>query len=139
MNIDPKNFIKNLTGDNEEYMQKANEIWSMLDDMSQNDPNSYKKFIESQFEKNKEEVKKKREEELKKTTEELGEGKGKFIFRLKFAILLKEQELKKNNEIGVENKFLIGDEEEGEQERKNWPEEGEIFLNIFEHNKYFFH
>lgn len=134
-NPEIKKIFSSLTQDNPDYMQKAQQIWSMLDDMSQNDPNAYQKFIQSQFDKNKDEVEKKKEKELEKTTAELGK-KGKFIFRLKFTITRKSQKLKNvTSEEKIQNKFLIGDKKSDDFDPKKFPEEGEIFLNVFEHEK----
>lgn len=33
----------------QEVLQQFNQFWSMLDDLSQNDPQSYQKFIEKQM------------------------------------------------------------------------------------------
>ncbi|XP_044059775.1 PIH1 domain-containing protein 2 [Siniperca chuatsi] len=37
------------TGSTEDILQQVNQFWSMLDDLSQNDPTAYRKFIEKQM------------------------------------------------------------------------------------------
>lgn len=37
------------TGSTEDVLQQVNQFWSMLDDLSQNDPAAYRQFIEKQM------------------------------------------------------------------------------------------
>lgn len=37
------------TGSTEDVLRQVNQVWSMLDDLSQNDPAAYRTFIEKQM------------------------------------------------------------------------------------------
>jgi len=44
-------YLKMSTaGSTEDVLRQVNQFWSMLDDLSQNDPAAYRKFIEKQME-----------------------------------------------------------------------------------------
>ncbi len=47
-------------------MSKVNGFWKFLDELSQSNPDEYKKFIDGQMKEMKEEVVKEKEEEVKK-------------------------------------------------------------------------
>ena len=57
-------FLKSF-GDDPETKKQAEHIWKMLDDMSQNDPEGYQKFIQSNIKTGVEEMKAKKEKEDK--------------------------------------------------------------------------
>lgn len=49
--LTPKRDIYlNMSGGTEGVLQRVNQFWSMLDDLSQNDPAAYRRFIQKQME-----------------------------------------------------------------------------------------
>jgi hypothetical protein len=65
-------YLKSMTGGDPEMMKQAEGYCKMLDDMSESDPNAYKKFIDSNLEKGKAEANKVKEEIKKGQTFDLG-------------------------------------------------------------------
>jgi uncharacterized protein YllA (UPF0747 family) len=124
-----------------DYMQQANQIWSMLDEMSKNDPKAYENMIQENLEYGKKEIEKKKKEEKDFSLRTFDESKN-WISRLVFPIeRVTMQVFKEDDEdLGVRSKFVM-DFEEGKGDGKNkdksslnlskWAKEGKFYLNVF--------
>lgn len=70
-----------------DLMRQAENIWKMLDDLSENNPDGYQQFISSNISQGKEAIRKEREEEMQAYTRPL--LKNDFVVTLKVDFLLK--------------------------------------------------
>jgi hypothetical protein len=73
--------------DQGDLLRQAENMWKMLDDLSENDPESYKKFVSTNIEQGKKTLEEQREAEIKDFTRTL--AKDDFVATLKIDFLLK--------------------------------------------------
>ena len=131
--------IQDLLTKNPDMVQEAEKLWGMLNDMSANSPEDYKKFINGVMEENKQMQKKEKEQKRVSKSKPLGRD-GKFLHRFVYSVNLKTQALAKAQE-GIANKFLINNDtlspthDKPRSPEKKFPKLGKIYMNIFQHSQ----
>jgi hypothetical protein len=89
--MDPKSLLDKLKlgGSNDgALLQQMENMWKMLDDMAENDPDQYKSFVASNVKRGAEEIKKEKEKELEPYTFKTTDGT--YIMTLVLPVSLKD-------------------------------------------------
>lgn len=129
-----EDLLKSLGGD-ESMKKQANQLWKMLDDMADSDPDGYKKFIDTNMKKGMEVMKKEKEQKKAPLMRQISSKK--FGIQLQYWLELSEHDLSDSDISDQHKKFLVP---EGEPEKeKNLKEEilkeGKLFINLFFHKE----
>ena len=97
-----ENLMKSLSGD-ENLQKQANQLWKMLDNMAESDPDEYKKFVETNIKSGMEDIKK--EEQTKKEKKMRKISKDNFYIRMDYTIKKAERQITPKD--NLQEKFLI--------------------------------
>lgn len=89
--MDPKSLLSSLGFDKQAdsgMIQQMENMWKMLDDMAENDPEQYKSFVSSNVKRGAEEIKKEKEKELEQFS--VNTADGTYLMTLALTVFLKE-------------------------------------------------
>lgn len=119
--FDLKSLVGSLAGNDPQMLQQMNNMVKMLDDLAENDPEGYKKFIKGNLEQGTEEFKKEKEQMEKNFTVEISPKD--YVMTVSFPLVLKKDHLEQEG-------MVAGLVLEQHKVKRILPETGKILLNI---------
>jgi hypothetical protein len=123
--MDMKQLIGSLAGNDPKLIEQMNNMVKMLDDLAENDPEGYKKFIKGNLEQGSAEMKKEMKQKVDEITRDIGENN--FVMTLTFPLTLRKDHLPE-----VPRGVLIS---EPAQECK-LPEAGRLLLSVLKYSNH---
>ena len=109
-------------GQNDDLLRQAENMWKMLDDLAENNPDGYKSFVSSNIEQGKQVIKEEKEAETKEFTKKLDKNSFKATLRINFLLKPKID----TSELKTPSSIVIDKNMKSLQEYK-----GSILLSIF--------